>query len=66
MAEKYDIELLGQIPLSIPVGEGGDQGQPIVSTNDQTLSPAFHELAGQVARQVSIVNDQKAELATTN
>ncbi|MDZ4757205.1 MAG: Mrp/NBP35 family ATP-binding protein [Bacteroidota bacterium] len=60
LATQFDIELLGQIPLSIPVGKAGDEGVPIVASND-ILCNAFNELAGQVARQVSIINNIKTQ-----
>jgi len=63
LATQFEIELLGQIPLSIPVGKGGDEGVPIIASNNDILSNAFNEMAGQVARQVSIINSMKSQNA---
>ena len=48
MAAKYDIPLLGQIPLVQPIREGGDQGEP-ASLGSRPDSLAFLDLAGKIA-----------------
>ena len=48
MAEKYNIPLLGQIPIVQSIREGGDQGEPAaLSTRPDGL--AFHALAEKLA-----------------
>ena len=48
-AERLGVPLLAQIPLEMPVREGGDQGQPIAlkTPSDHPASAAFHKLAQQ-------------------
>ena len=48
MAAKYDIPLLGQIPLVQSIREGGDQGEP-ASLGSRPDSLAFLDLAGKIA-----------------
>ncbi|HEY8401088.1 MAG TPA: Mrp/NBP35 family ATP-binding protein [Cytophagaceae bacterium] len=55
LAEKYDIPLLGQIPIVQGIRESGDIGRPSVLNNDVTAQ-AFMELAENVARQIAIRN----------
>ena len=60
-AEELSVPFLGEIPLDPALAASGDSGRPVVA--DESLSPetpsvkAFLEIAGNVARQVSIVNE---------
>ena len=58
LAEKSGVPLLGEIPLVQSVRESGDVGIPIVMHEDLPIAAAFRELAGNVARQVSIRNSE--------
>ncbi|WP_218083001.1 Mrp/NBP35 family ATP-binding protein [Anthocerotibacter panamensis] len=54
-ATELGVPLLGQIPLEIPVREGGDRGIPIVISEPDSLTAlAFRALAGRVAGLVSV------------
>ncbi|MEM6642311.1 MAG: Mrp/NBP35 family ATP-binding protein [Bacteroidota bacterium] len=55
LAEKNDIEMLGQIPIVQSIREGGDKGYPS-SLKEGEISDAFRHLAESVARQVAIRN----------
>jgi len=55
LAEKFDIPLLGQIPLEQSVREGGDAGYPEVLKKGKT-SEAFKQTAKMLAQQVAIRN----------
>jgi ATP-binding protein involved in chromosome partitioning len=49
-AEKYDVPLLGQIPLELTIRQGGDIGHPIVvSEPDQPAAQAFRAAARRAA-----------------
>ncbi|MCJ8164449.1 Mrp/NBP35 family ATP-binding protein [Pontibacter sp. E15-1] len=56
LAEKYEVALLGQIPLVQGIRESGDEGTPVVLQNDSPASGVFKELAQAVAQQVSVRN----------
>lgn len=57
VAEKYNVPLLGRIPLETAIREGGDIGQPVTAANpDSPVAKAFRETAERLAQQVSIVN----------
>ena len=56
LAEEYDLPFLGQIPLVQSIREGGDQGVPVMMTNEETTKKAFADFAGNVARSVSMRN----------
>jgi len=65
LAEEYELPLLAEVPLVQSVREGGDNGKPIMMTDD-TQNPAykaFEDLATNVAQQIAIVNAKKAEKA---
>ncbi len=55
MAKKFDIPMLGQIPIVQSIRESGDAGYPAAMKDDVT-SEAFSELASSIARQVAIRN----------
>lgn len=55
LAEKFDVPLLGQIPLVQGIRESGDSGLPAVMKEDIS-SAAFSELAEALARQIAIRN----------
>lgn len=55
LAEKYNVPLLGQIPLVQGIRESGDSGLPAV-LKDGITAVAFKELAENLARQVAIRN----------
>ena len=61
LAEKYDVPLLGQIPLIQSIRESGDEGKPVVINQDEITANAFKKLAESVAQQVAIRNASMAE-----
>jgi ATP-binding protein involved in chromosome partitioning len=68
LAEKYDVPLLGQIPLVQGIRESGDSGLPAV-LKDGVTSKAFTDLAEALARQIAIRNanfahTEKVEITT--
>ncbi len=55
LADKYNIPLLGQIPLVQSIRESGDSGLPAVMKGGPTAE-AFQNLAEALARQIAIRN----------
>jgi ATP-binding protein involved in chromosome partitioning len=55
LAEKYNVPLLGQIPLVQAIRESGDSGLPAVM-KDGPSADAFRTLAEELARQIAIRN----------
>lgn len=62
LAEEYDIPFLGQIPLVQSIREGGDQGIPVMVSDDRISQDSFLDFAGNVARSISMRN---AQMGTT-
>jgi len=56
LADKYNVPLLGQIPLVQSIREAGDEGKPVVTENDPITSGAFQAAAEALAQQVSVRN----------
>lgn len=55
--QEFGVPLLGQIPIEVPVREGGDRGAPIVTTDpDSSAAKAILEIAGRMAQRVSVLN----------
>jgi ATP-binding protein involved in chromosome partitioning len=55
LAEKFDVPLLGQIPLVQSIRESGDSGFPVVMKEEITAK-AFMDLGESLARQIAIRN----------
>jgi len=56
LAEEYDLPFLGQIPLVQSIRESGDQGVPIMMSDDEVTKKAFENFAAHVVRSVSMRN----------
>lgn len=55
LSEKFDVPLLGQIPIVQSIRESGDSGRPVVM-KEGPMATAFMTVAESVARQVAIRN----------
>lgn len=60
LSEKYNVPLLGQVPLVQSIRESGDSGLPAVMKEGVTAN-AFRDLAESLARQIAIRNANLAE-----
>ncbi|RYF83060.1 MAG: iron-sulfur cluster carrier protein ApbC, partial [Chitinophagaceae bacterium] len=47
LADEFDIALLGQIPIVQTIREGGDEGVPVMLSEDTISRAAFEEFAGK-------------------
>ena len=56
LAEEYDLPFLGQIPLVQSIREGGDQGVPIMVSDDMITKKAFEDFAANAVRSISMRN----------
>ena len=56
LAEEYDIRFLGQIPLVQSIREGGDEGIPVMVSDDDITKKEFMHFANQVVRSVAMRN----------
>lgn len=63
LSEKYNVPLLGQIPLVQSIRESGDSGLPAV-LKDGPAGKAFMDLAEALARQIAIRNAKAATVKT--
>lgn len=56
-SERYNVALLGKIPLDIAIREGGDNGVPVVEAAPEgEHAKAFGAIAGLVASKLSILD----------
>lgn len=55
LSEKYDVPLLGEVPVVQSIRESGDSGYPVV-LKDEISSQAFSEISHKLAQQVAIRN----------
>ena len=56
LADEYDLPFLGQIPLVQSIREGGDQGVPIMMSDDLITKKAFEGFAAHVVRSIAMRN----------
>jgi ATP-binding protein involved in chromosome partitioning len=56
-AQRLNIPFLGEIGIDPAIAIGGDAGEPLVAkASDSPQAKQFHEVAGQVAARVSLLN----------
>ncbi len=66
-ARELGTELLVQIPLEPQVVEAGDAGEPtLISRPDSGTAAAIRELAGLVARRLSVLNTEAPQVLDSN
>ncbi len=66
-ARELGVELLAQIPLQPDMVEAGDTGQPTLVARPQSpASRALRELAGRVARKLSVLHAEAPPLLDAN
>jgi ATP-binding protein involved in chromosome partitioning len=56
IADKFNVPVLGQIPLIQKIREGGDEGRPILMDHEEITTRAFTDAAEKLAQQVAIRN----------
>lgn len=56
IAQQFNTNLLGQIPLVAGIREGADKGMPAVLDDENPAKPLFLQVAQRVAQQIAIVN----------
>jgi ATP-binding protein involved in chromosome partitioning len=56
LADEYDLPFLGQIPLVQGIREGGDQGVPVMVSDDSITRKAFEGFAAYVVRSIAMRN----------
>lgn len=61
LAEKYQVPLLGEIPLVKSISDAGDNGMPAVLDEGSVISKVFSEIAQKVAQQLSIVSESNLQ-----
>jgi len=59
LSDKFDVPLLGQIPLVQGIREAGDEGRPAVMNMNPIVIDAFTDAAEALAQQVAIRNASK-------
>ncbi len=54
IADEFEVPLLGQVPRTLEIMQGGDAGIPItVSQPNSPISKLYREIAGELARRVA-------------
>lgn len=61
LADKFDVPVLGQIPLVQSIREAGDDGRPAFMDQNEQVVEAFKATAEALAQQVAIRNAEKAK-----
>ncbi|CAG5003938.1 Iron-sulfur cluster carrier protein [Dyadobacter sp. CECT 9275] len=61
LADKFDVPLLGQVPLVQGIREAGDDGRPAFMNQNEMVNDAFRNASEALARQVAIRNAEKVK-----
>ncbi|MFC3810589.1 Mrp/NBP35 family ATP-binding protein [Lacihabitans lacunae] len=56
IAKKFNVPVLGNIPIVQKIREGGDEGRPIMMDENAIISKAFKSAAENLAQQIAIRN----------
>ncbi|MCS7004473.1 MAG: Mrp/NBP35 family ATP-binding protein [Cytophagales bacterium] len=59
LARRHEVPFLGEIPLVQSIREAGDNGKPLISSDEITYN-AFWQIAQTLAQQIAIRNAEKA------
>jgi len=63
LAEQQKVEVLAHIPLDIEIRLNADAGTPIVASHpDSPQAAAYRNMAGEVARRISVINRRKINI----
>jgi ATP-binding protein involved in chromosome partitioning len=67
LAEEFELNFLGQIPIVQSIREGGDNGKPVMVSDDAVTKKAFAEFTANAVRSIAMRNAElpKTELLTT-
>jgi ATP-binding protein involved in chromosome partitioning len=58
LADEFDLNFLGQIPLVQSIREGGDSGMPAMVSTDAVTKKAFEEFTANAVRSIAMRNAQ--------
>jgi ATP-binding protein involved in chromosome partitioning len=56
LADQYDLPFLGEIPIVQGIREGGDEGVPVMMSDDAVTKKAFEGFASFVVRSIAMRN----------
>jgi len=56
LAEEYDLQFLGQVPLVQSIREGGDAGTPVMVSDDEVTKKAFRNITSLSVRNIAMRN----------
>ncbi len=56
LADMFEVPFLGQVPITMSIREGGDEGKPALNGNDEISKNAIQHIAQQIARQIAMRN----------
>jgi ATP-binding protein involved in chromosome partitioning len=56
LAEEYELPFLGQVPLVQAIREGGDDGKPVMISDDAISKEAFRKVTATAVRNIAMRN----------
>lgn len=60
LADEFEMAFLGQIPIVQSIREGGDEGVPVMVSDDKITRKAFEEFTANAVRSIAMRNAQIA------
>ncbi|MFT3844590.1 MAG: Mrp/NBP35 family ATP-binding protein [Lacibacter sp.] len=61
LADEFELNFLGQIPIVQSIREGGDNGKPVMASDEEITKKAFEEFTAAAVRSISMRNAQMPE-----
>jgi len=56
LADEFDLNFLGQIPIVQSIREGGDNGVPVMVSDDAITKKAFEDFSDKAVRSIAMRN----------
>ncbi len=66
LASAYDLPFLGEIPIKENIRQGGDQGKPAFTQDDEKIVQVFEGIAERVAQNIAIQNAKPKPVSIEN
>lgn len=61
LADEFELNFLGQIPIVQSIREGGDNGKPVMAGDEEITKKAFEDFTAAAVRSISMRNAQMPE-----
>ena len=66
ISRKFNVPLLGAIPLDLSIRQGGDEAKPVALVDNHPVASIFEDIASKAIDRISEITANKPEIAIVN